>query len=54
MSKTNTTTVSTGVSLGSLLAVLLSWSTNHSILYCILHACCSWAYVVYWVIVYSK
>jgi hypothetical protein len=29
------------------LAMILSWSRDASILYCIWHGCMSWAYVVY-------
>jgi hypothetical protein len=42
----------TGITLGSLLAVLLSWTTNHSIVLAIIHFFCSWIYVVYNVLVY--
>jgi hypothetical protein len=49
-----TTCASGGMTLGSLLAVLLSWTVNHSILFCIVHFFCSWAYVIYWSLVYGK
>lgn len=42
--------VSSGIGLGSVLAVVLSWSSNHSVLWAILHAVCSWFYVIYWLI----
>ena len=45
------TVVSNGVSLGSALAVTISWSVNHSILWAILHGIFSWAYVLYYAIV---
>jgi hypothetical protein len=35
---------------GSMLAVTLSWSANHSILWMILHGICSWFYVIYYAI----
>jgi hypothetical protein len=37
----------TGITLGSLLAVLLSWSYNHSVFWAIIHFFCSWLYVLY-------
>jgi hypothetical protein len=37
----------TGITLGSLLAVLISWSYNHSIVWAIIHFFCSWLYVIY-------
>lgn len=43
-----------GLTLGSVIAVILSWTTNHSILWCILHAFCSWFYVIYWALTYAK
>ena len=41
-----------GITMGSGLAMILSWSINHSILWAILHGICSWLYVIYWVITY--
>ncbi len=32
---------------GSMLAITLSWSVNHSILWMILHGIISWLYVIY-------
>jgi p-aminobenzoyl-glutamate transporter AbgT len=42
----------TGVGVGTVLAIILSWTVNHSILWCILHAICGWFYVIYWAITY--
>ena len=36
-----------GLSMGSALAMILSFSVNKSILWAILHGICSWIYVVY-------
>ena len=33
--------------MGMMLAMILSWSKNASILYCIGHGLLSWAYVIY-------
>lgn len=33
---------------GIILAVILSWQRNHSILWAILHGCLSWLYVIYY------
>jgi hypothetical protein len=41
-----------GISLGAALAVVLSYSTNKSILWAILHGIFSWLYVIYFAIVY--
>lgn len=38
---------------GSVLAVICSWTINHSVLWAILHALCSWVYVAYWIIAYA-
>lgn len=43
-----------GIGLGGLLAVLLSWVVNHSVLWCILHFICGWFYVIYWLIEHSS
>jgi hypothetical protein len=36
-----------GMSLGAVLAVVLSWSRNGSILWAILHSCLGWGYVIW-------
>lgn len=46
----NSTTVS-GIGLGSIIAVTISWSINHSILWAILHGVFSWFYVIYYAII---
>jgi hypothetical protein len=35
---------------GSILAVTISWSVNHSILWMILHGILSWIYIIYYAI----
>lgn len=37
-----------GISLGSAIAVTISWSVNKSILWAILHGIFSWLYVLYY------
>lgn len=37
-----------GVSFGTALAITISWSMNHSILWAILHGVLGWLYVVYY------
>jgi hypothetical protein len=44
--------VRSGISFGSALAIAISWSTNQSILWAILHGIFSWFYVIYYVIAY--
>lgn len=39
--------VTTGVEMGGVLAMIVSYSVNHSIWWAILHGFCSWGYVVY-------
>lgn len=39
-----------GISLGTLIAVLISWSLNHSVLWCVIHGLLSWIYVIYWAV----
>ncbi len=36
-----------GLSMGSALAMILSFQLNHSILWAIIHGICSWFYVIY-------
>jgi hypothetical protein len=41
-------------SIGAVLAALLSWSVNHSILLALVHAFLSWFYVIYHFLAYGK
>lgn len=43
-----------GISLGSILAVILSWGLNHSVLWAIVHFFCGWLYVFYYLIVHAR
>lgn len=45
-------TAAGGLGLGAVLAIILSWTVNKSVLWAILHAFCSWLYVIYWLIAY--
>ena len=40
-----------GITMGSALAMILSYNTNQSILWAILHGIFSWLYVIYFAIV---
>jgi hypothetical protein len=42
--------VKTGVSLGSALAIAISWSVHQSILWAIIHGLLSWIYVIYYAV----
>ena len=36
-----------GFGFGSIMAMILSYDLNHSVLWMILHGCCSWIYVIF-------
>jgi len=38
--------VKSGIGFGTALAIAISWSVHHSILWAILQGICSWAYVI--------
>lgn len=42
------TAATTGISFGSALAITISWSQWHSILWAIIHGIFSWFYVLYY------
>ncbi|WP_416440389.1 hypothetical protein ACH3O9_11125 [Leeuwenhoekiella sp. A16] len=44
------TAITSGIGLGSVLAVVLSWERNKSVLLAFLHGIFSWFYVIYFVI----
>jgi hypothetical protein len=50
MSKTKEA-VRTGITMGSALAITISWSVNQSILWAIIHGFFSWLYVIYYALV---
>ena len=41
-----------GIGLGTLIAVIASWTVNHSIGWAILHGILGWFYVIYYLIAY--
>lgn len=41
-----------GIGLGSIIAVAISWSVNHSVLWAIIHGFLGWLYVFYYLIRY--
>jgi len=41
---------STGFGIGSIIAGVLSYTTFHSVGWCILHVLFGWVYVIYWLI----
>jgi hypothetical protein len=43
-----------GVTLGSVLAVVISWSVNKSILWMLLHGIFGWGYVIYYALGYGR
>ena len=45
-------TTSIGMGIGGALAIVLSWSINHSILWAILHGILSWIYVIFFALAY--
>ena len=40
-----------GIGLGTIIAVVVSWSRNHSILWAIIHGILGWLYVIYAILV---
>ena len=39
--------INTGYGIGTIVACIMSWVANHSVLYCILHGFLGWFYVGY-------
>jgi len=40
-----------GVGIGSIIAIVVSWDRNKSILYALLHGVLGWVYVIYFIII---
>lgn len=47
-------TVKTGVSFGSALAMVISFTTWHSVFWAIIHGLLSWVYVIYYILTYGS
>lgn len=41
---------STGIGIGNVVAAILSWVTNHSIVWCIVHCFFGWFYIIYYLL----
>lgn len=41
-------TVETGITMGSVLAMIISWEAYHSIVWSIIYGICSWLFVGWW------
>ena len=41
-----------GVSFGTAMAIVISWSLHESILWAIIHGLLSWVYVIYYVLIH--
>ena len=48
--KVTNTVTQTGISLGSVIAVVTSWDRNKSLLWAIIHGILGWLYVIYFAI----
>lgn len=46
-------TVYTGIGVGNVIAVLLSWFKWHSLLWAVIHGWLGWIYIVYYLIIYG-
>lgn len=39
-----------GIGIGTIIAVILSWSVNKSILWAVIHGICGWFYIIYYLL----
>ena len=39
-----------GIGIGTVIAIIVSWTTNHSILWAIIHGIFGWLYVIYYLL----
>lgn len=46
----NKTIVTGGVSIGAVIAIILSWTVNQSVLWAIIHGWLGWVYVIYYLL----
>lgn len=43
-----------GIGLGTIIAVVISWSVNHSVIWAIIHGILGWFYIIYYLIFISS
>lgn len=43
--------IRSGISMGTALAMVISWSLNQSVLWAVIHGVFSWLYVLYYLII---
>ena len=43
-----------GITLGTVIAAIVSWSANHSIFWMIVHAFFGWFYIIYYLLFVQK
>lgn len=43
--------IKSGITMGSALAMVISWSLNESVIWAIIHGIFSWVYVLYYLII---
>jgi hypothetical protein len=48
MTNVRTEVVRSGIGFGTALAIAISWTTNQSIIWAIIHGVFSWLYVIYY------
>lgn len=41
-------TTNSGIGIGTVIAIIISWQLNHSVLWAVIHGICGWFYVLYW------
>jgi hypothetical protein len=44
----------TSIGIGSIIAVVISWTVNHSVLWCLIHGFFGWFYIVYYLCGWAK
>lgn len=47
MSENKASSSGGGIGIGAVIAIVWSWTTNHSVLWCIVHGIFGWLYVLY-------
>ena len=42
--------IGAGIGIGNIIALVISWSVNHSIIWALIHGILGWLYIVYYVL----
>lgn len=44
----NKSSIGAGIGIGNIIAIVISWTANHSIIWALIHGLLGWVYIIYY------